>query len=507
MSDTFDYIESLHQKGLMFDGRYQLIRPLNTDGGTADVWLARNIKTIESTSDTEIEEKDSGILVAIKIYRPQNALDIAGEQLFREEFKIAYKCRHENLLQPIDFSIFDEIPYLVLPYCKNGSSQQLIGKSMSDDDIWKYILDVSSGLKRLHKNDPPIIHQDIKPANILIDDCGNYTITDFGISEKQGGHVGHWYHENKGTLAYMAPERFLDEEPVPQSDIWAFGATLCEILTGKVPFGEDGGRTQLEGDDNLPKIENVSESIERLIQACLSKDAANRPSAEQIIKAAQNKQYPIKHKPTRVLYWVIPIFIAIGALFFFWRTPSTPPSFSNEDIYAQAELLLNTDSKDSLEKGFYLMDSLSKLGYIPAMYEVAFTFGWYSDKESVRRKKIMGIETYDSTDSANQYLPKDDKYTDFAVANLQKILDLGDSNYPQINSEAAYRLACYYASVNKRFQPDPQNPDFAKITKGVELINISREWAVKAKDNDQIEKCDRNMETIHRYMKRKQLNH
>ena len=152
--------EQFIKAGQHFDGHYQLLRPLSTDGGTADVWLAIDTNTIDSSDDLEGEStsKDSGMLVAIKIYRPKNALDIAGEQRFREEFKIVYECRHENLLQPTGFSVYNGIPYLVLPYCKNGSSEQLIGKQLSSDEIWKFILDVSSGLNRLHTNEHPIIH-------------------------------------------------------------------------------------------------------------------------------------------------------------------------------------------------------------------------------------------------------------------------------------------------------------------------------------------------------------
>ena len=170
-------IENFSKSDKLFDGHYQLLRPLSTDGGTADVWLAIDVNTVDVSVDEEEKttEQDTGMLVAIKIYRPKNALDIDGEQRFRDEYKIVYECRHENLLQPTNFSIFEGIPYLVLPYCKYGSSEQLIGKKLTSADIWKFILDVSSGLNRLHTNDPSIIHQDIKPANILIDNSKDYT--------------------------------------------------------------------------------------------------------------------------------------------------------------------------------------------------------------------------------------------------------------------------------------------------------------------------------------------
>lgn len=74
--------------GLLLDGRYKLLRPLSSDGGTADVWLAVDTNTIyevfDEEQDTVKENEDFGIKVAIKIYRPKNALDL-GEQRFREE--------------------------------------------------------------------------------------------------------------------------------------------------------------------------------------------------------------------------------------------------------------------------------------------------------------------------------------------------------------------------------------------------------------------------------------
>ena len=83
-------IEEFSKTNELFDGHYKLIRPLCTDGGTADVWLAIDTNTIDSQFDSDEEEsgignnENSGMLVAIKIYRPKNALDVEGEQRFRD---------------------------------------------------------------------------------------------------------------------------------------------------------------------------------------------------------------------------------------------------------------------------------------------------------------------------------------------------------------------------------------------------------------------------------------
>ncbi|MCD8202141.1 MAG: serine/threonine protein kinase, partial [Prevotella sp.] len=443
----------------LFDGHYKLLRALSTEGGTADVWLAIDINTIDVPLDLEEDtiagkgSDASGMLVAIKIYRPKNALDVEGEQRFRDEFKIVYECHHENLLQPTSFSVFEGTPYLVLPYCKYGSSEQLIGKNPSKEDIWKFILDVSSGLNRLHTNEPPIIHQDIKPANVLIDNSKNYAITDFGISSKSGGMHGYYYdEENSGTMAYMAPERFQDNvEPMSQSDIWAFGATLCEILTGKVPFGEEGGKKQLEGDMPMPAMENVPADIKRLIYACLSKDIGNRPTASQLREAALARQYPIRQK--KLLYWAIGIIAAVCvACIMLFLPKSHKEEIASEQLYEIALLNLNSDKADEVKRGALLMDSLSNLNYVPAIYQMAFTYGWYNDPVSLKRKRLLGIEVIENNEKGGVNLPKLDRYSNEAVSLFLKMLELNDTTYSSLNAQAAYRLACYYVNPNPIFK-------------------------------------------------------
>lgn len=475
----------------IFDGHYQLLRPLSTEGGTADVWLAIDTNTIDSSIDSEegTSSSDSGMLVAIKIYRPKNALDIDGEQRFRDEFKIVYECRHENLLQPTGFSIFNGIPYLVLPYCKNGSSEQLIGKQLSPDNIWKFILDVSSGLNRLHTNETPIIHQDIKPANILIDNNGDYAITDFGISSKRkGGHEFYRDEENSGTMAYMAPERFQENAvPMSQSDIWAFGATLYEILSGKVPFGEEGGKSQIDNSSPILPIPNIPSDIQHLISDCLAIEPGNRPSAKTIKEAAITKQYPVRAH--RKYFWLLGIgiiaAIIIAIVFLFKK--SEPNKFSIEKLYQIALIDISSDDSTIVKRGVTLMDSLSNIRYIPAIYQMAYTYGWYIEDESLKRKKLLGIDIFED-EKDGLYLPKIDRYSNEALALLSKILELNDSTYAEINAQAAYRLACYYVNPNQIIR--------SNMIKGKMYLIQSKKWAVLSNDSVFLQKINQSLETF-----------
>ena len=373
-----------------FDGRYLLIRPLSTDGATADVWLSLDLNTISSIdgekidqiarmSDDEIEKL--GLMVAIKIYRPQNALDVEGEQRFRDEYMIVFNCHHANLIHPTNFSICKDAPYLVLPYCKRGSSELLIGNQFSDDDIWKYIQDVASGLAYLHALEPPIVHQDVKPTNVLLDDTGHYALTDFGISAQRGGVHGYYFDdENSGTMAYMAPERFLkDAEPMVQSDIWGFGATLYEILTGKVPFGEDGGQAQAEGKVSLPfKGVQISDDIKRLICSCLSKNPSERPTARELMDAANQRVFKTTrtHKSLGKTISIVCALIAIGLGTWYLLFSQARGSNSKlDDMFEDALVWVNANTADSVSIGIEKLDSLAKQNYEPAQTELAKTIG------------------------------------------------------------------------------------------------------------------------------------
>ncbi len=463
MIDINDYTD---EKG-RFDGRYLLIRPLSTDGATADVWLSLDLNTVSMTdgdkidqiarmSDDEIEKL--GLMVAIKIYRPQNALDIEGEQRFRDEYMIVFNCHHANLIHPTNFSICKDAPYLVLPYCKQGSSELLIGNQFRDDDIWKYIQDVASGLAYLHALEPPIVHQDVKPANVLLDDTGHYALTDFGISAQRGGVHGYYFDdENSGTMAYMAPERFQkDAEPMAQSDIWGFGATLCEIITGKVPFGEDGGQAQAEGKHPLPSIPGVSADIQRLIHDCLAQKPGDRPSAQQIADAARARQYPLK---SRKALWLALLALAVltigGVVYYLSHQESNPivvPQVTTEQQFNYAYRLIDNYEPDSVLKGKAILDSLSQLNYVPALLELARTLGPELIEKSSMRYDTRKVKLHiDTIHLRSQVWPKDHKMIDKAVKQYQQILNQSDSVFPTENMKAAFALARIYGT--KHYNP------------------------------------------------------
>ena len=261
------------EDGILFHNRY-LLKKLLGIGGFSEVWLVE---------DTKVANKK----MALKVYAPGKGLDDDGVQLFSSEFQLVYDLNHSHLLRPSHFDDYERSPYLVLPYCENGSTLKLVGK-LNEEQAWHFLHDVAAGLAYLHEQNPPIIHQDIKPHNILIDHNGQYLITDFGISTEARStlHECMFEAETINTTAYTSPERFdknnnLDEK----SDIWSLGATVYELLEGEVPFLDIlGGKAQREGAEMRDMKGNWSLELKKIITLCLQKEIEDRPTAQNIVK-------------------------------------------------------------------------------------------------------------------------------------------------------------------------------------------------------------------------------
>ena len=259
------------RKGLLFDGRYQLVNNLG-EGGSAQVWLAQDTMA-------------NNLKVAIKILSSYQGINTQGIQNFQKEFTYVYNIQHQNLLTPTNYAICDKTPYLVLPYCENGSATSMLGRA-DEKDVIKFLHDVAAALECLHAHN--IVHQDIKPDNVLLDDDCNFLVTDFGISTQSVGLYSNASDRYGGTKPYMGPERFeKDAVPINMNDIWALGATAYEMITGNPPFGDNGGMVQAMG-ESLPDLpETLQPEVRQMILNCLDAEPWNRPSAETIRKKTQ----------------------------------------------------------------------------------------------------------------------------------------------------------------------------------------------------------------------------
>ena len=260
---------STYKEGDAINNRY-ILKKFIGRGTYGEVWRAYD----------NILEQD----FAIKLYV---SLDDRGREEFTKEYKTAYGLHHPNLLTADHYDVWNNRPYLVMEFCENGASDKLVG-NISETDLWRFIHDVASGLAYLHSLEPePIIHQDIKPENVLINNSNSFVISDFGISlnmrstmMKQSGRSSNM---TGGAIAYMGPERFSSQPtPIKASDIWSLGASIYELATGELPFCGLGG-SMLKNGAEMPSLPpQWSDNLNRLVQACMAKDTWDRPTAQQL---------------------------------------------------------------------------------------------------------------------------------------------------------------------------------------------------------------------------------
>ncbi len=318
--------KSIHKfkAGDIFHERYTLEKLIGV-GGFADVWKATDTKT--------------NTVVALKIY---TNLDEDGINDLSEEYTRMQGLNHTNILKAEHFDSWGNIPYLVMKFCDGGSLDKKIGK-MTAEDLMDAIIQIANGLKYLHSNG--IVHQDIKPANILIDNTGGkacYVLSDFGISSKTKTRLSHSVNlKNQGTSmteAYAPPEKFsskkADRRPDRKGDIFSFGISIYELATGSMPFDElsTGRQLQYEGAE-IDFSEIQDEKIRRISELCMQADKEDRPTADEVYKIAASSEIPDepirKQNPNKKTKRVkdthnrskLPLFIlligAVGAIAYF----------------------------------------------------------------------------------------------------------------------------------------------------------------------------------------------
>lgn len=286
MSDN----KSIHKfkNGDIFHERYTLERLIGV-GGFADVWKATDNKT--------------HTIVALKIY---TNLDEDGINGLSEEYTRMQGLNHTNILKAEHFDSWGNIPYLVMKFCDGGSLDKKIGK-MTAEELTDAVVQITNGLKYLHQNG--IVHQDIKPANILIDNTGGkttYVLSDFGISSKTKTKLSHSVNlKNQGTSmteAYAPPEKFsskkADRKPDRKGDIFSFGISVYELATGGMPFDDlsTGRQLQYEGAE-VDFSEIQDEKIRRITELCMQTDKEDRPTAEDLGKMLVSSDMPDVPKP------------------------------------------------------------------------------------------------------------------------------------------------------------------------------------------------------------------
>jgi serine/threonine protein kinase/predicted Zn-dependent protease len=260
--------------GLTFAGRYQIIEELG-HGGMGSVY---------KVLDAKVKEK-----VALKLIRPEIAVDPETLERFGNELRLARKISHRNVCRMYDLGEAEGAHYITMEYVHGEDLKALIRKfgCLSVGQAVGIAHQVCQGLAEAHRLG--VIHRDLKPSNIMIDEEGTARIMDFGIarSVKAKGITGGGVII--GTPEYMSPEQVEGKDVDPRSDIYSLGIILFEMVTGRVPFEGDtpftvGVKHKSERPEDPHKLNpQIPVDLSRLILKCLEKDKAKRyQSAEEL---------------------------------------------------------------------------------------------------------------------------------------------------------------------------------------------------------------------------------
>lgn len=207
--------------GMVIDERYEIVEILY-GGKSSTVYLARQI---ENDNLRAIKEIWCGRL-------PEEEKPIS-KKLFDQEVAILRSLRHKNIPVFVDFFTQGEWSYLVMGYIKGRTLRQLKYERKQPVEIVEAIRwasELCDVLHFLHNRATPIVFRDLKPSHIMLSDIGSIKLIDFGLArlfsaaKKQDTFV-------QGTFGYAAPEQYGKKQTSPQSDIYALGATLYDLLT------------------------------------------------------------------------------------------------------------------------------------------------------------------------------------------------------------------------------------------------------------------------------------
>ena len=209
--------------GALFDGRYKILKRLGT-GGMATVYLA--------------EDQELGRRIAIKIMNAKHASDKQFVERFRREASSAAGLSHPNIVQIYDRGNAEGTYYIAMEVIEGRSLKELVIERGHSPILVavNYGRQILAALRFAHRNG--VVHRDIKPHNVLVDDEGRVKVTDFGIARAGASEMTE-VGSIIGTAQYLSPEQARGAPVDDRSDIYSVGVLLYELLTGEAPYNGD----------------------------------------------------------------------------------------------------------------------------------------------------------------------------------------------------------------------------------------------------------------------------
>jgi serine/threonine protein kinase len=272
-------------------GRFELGELVGC-GGMADVYRAHDLIL--------------GRPVAVKVFRDD------PEARFEDEVRALARLSHAGLVSIFDVGTHDGRPYLVLELVTGPSLKtRLLAGPLTVTETVALGAALADALTHAHERG--VVHRDVKPANILLDEHGGPHLADLGIALLTGGQRRTSTNEILGTPAYLAPEQVLGDEIGPEIDIYALGLVLLECLSGRVEYS-DGNElaaalVRLNRPPRVPP--GLPRGLAALLVAMTATEPRRRPTASQCAQRLAAATTPLD-RPARQVAHRVPIMAAAG---------------------------------------------------------------------------------------------------------------------------------------------------------------------------------------------------
>src|ERR671910_1982856 len=215
------------QRDTMIDGRYRVLNRLGS-GGMADVY--------------EAEDTQLGRRVALKLLYRRFAEDAEFVERFRREASSAAGLSHPNVVQVFDRGQWDCTYYIAMELLEGRNLKEVVRDHGALDPALAVdiVLQILKAARFAHRRG--VVHRDIKPHNVIVDQEGRAKVTDFGIARAGASDMTET-GSIMGTAQYLSPEQAQGHPVDARSDLYSIGIILYELLTGKVPFEADSAVT------------------------------------------------------------------------------------------------------------------------------------------------------------------------------------------------------------------------------------------------------------------------
>lgn len=243
------------------------------------------------------------LVVAIKLMQPSLATDATYQRRFAHEARLASQIRHAHLVQVVDSGEAIGRQFMAVAYVPGTSLGTVINRdgALPVSEALRLAEEIGSALDALHEGG--ILHRDVKPPNVLIDNAGTYLLSDFGLAKGRALTALTRPGELIGTLEYMAPEIVRGDPAQRASDVYSLGCMVFEALVGRTPFGSKRGfqiaAAHLGESPPNPRTMrmDLTESISAAVLEALRKDPAERPPSgrayARLLQAAADGRHAI----------------------------------------------------------------------------------------------------------------------------------------------------------------------------------------------------------------------